>query len=140
MTRPQTWLVHLSNTLVGGTGLVYGWMRYFAESDDPFAIANHPWQPELQHAHILTAPLLVFAVAWVWSGHVLKHLRAGTRRGRRTGITLVSLFFPMLFSGYLLQTAEGESWRTAWIAVHVATSAIWVLVAAVHPFLRDRSR
>ena len=36
-------------------------MRYFARSEDPFAIANHPWQPTLQHAHVLVAPLLVFS-------------------------------------------------------------------------------
>ncbi len=140
MTRFQTVLIHASNILVGGTGIVYGWMRYFAESDDPFAIANHPWQPDLQHAHILTAPLLLFAIAWVWSSHVLKHVRAGTQRGRRTGITLLALFFPMVFSGYLLQTASDEAWRDAWIIVHVATSAIWVLFAAVHPFLRKPAK
>ena len=61
MTRTEAWFSHVAAALVGGTGLVYGWMRYFAESDDPFAIANHPWQPHFQHLHVLTAPLLVFA-------------------------------------------------------------------------------
>jgi len=136
VTAFQARLLHTSNVLVGGTGLVYGWMRYFAENPDPFAIANHPWQPQVQHAHLLAAPLLIFAGAWIWTGHVQKHLARKSRRGRRTGIGLVALFFPMVFSGYLLQVAAGESWRALWIGLHVGTSAVWVLLAAVHPFLR----
>ena len=136
MTRPQAWFVHISNVLVGGSGLVYGWMRYFAESDDPFSIVNHPWQPDLQHAHVVLAPLAVFAVGWVWSSHVLLHWRAGTRRGRRTGIALALLFFPMVFSGYLLQTSVDDSWRDVWIWTHGITSSLWIALAVVHPFLR----
>lgn len=135
MTRNQARFLHTSNLLVGGSGLIYGWMRYFAESDDPFAIVNHPWQPDLQHAHVILAPLLVFAVGWVWSGHVLLHWRSGNRRGRRTGIALALLFFPMVLSGYLLQTAVDDTWRTTWIWLHGLTSAAWVLLACVHPFL-----
>ena len=61
MTRAEAWLQHLANVLVGGTGLVYGWMRYFAEPADEFSVVNHPWQPDLHSLHVITAPLLVFA-------------------------------------------------------------------------------
>ena len=37
MTRGTAWFVHASTIAVGATGLVYGWMLYFAESDDPRA-------------------------------------------------------------------------------------------------------
>lgn len=136
MNRVQTWAVHASNLAVGGTGLVYGWMRYFAESDDPFAIANHPWQPHLQHGHILTAPLLVFAGGLIFTSHVLHHYGRGTRRGRRTGITLAALFVPMVVSGYALQVSVEELWRDVWIVLHLVTSLTWLLMAAVHPFLK----
>lgn len=135
MTRGQVWLVHASNLLVGGTGLVYAWMRYLAEPADEFALVNHPWQPEVQALHVVTAPLLVFAAGWIWSAHVLRHWRLGTRRGRRTGLLLALLLAPMVASGYLLQTAQEELWREIWIWVHVATSALWVAAGAVHPFL-----
>ena len=62
MSRGQSVFLHLANLAVSGTGLVYAWMRYLAEPVDEWAIVNHPWQPHTQHLHILTAPLLVFAV------------------------------------------------------------------------------
>jgi len=42
MNRFEVWALHLSTLLVGGTGLIYGWMRYFAEASDPFSLVNHP--------------------------------------------------------------------------------------------------
>ncbi len=136
MTRAQAWAIHLSNALVGGTGLVYGWMRYFAEPADEFAIVNHPWQPDLQHAHILLAPLLVWSVGLIWSAHVWKRWRSGYAVHRKSGIVLALMLFPMIFSGYLLQVSEEESWRQAWVAVHLVTSALWLVFAVIHPLLR----
>ena len=139
MTRGQAWAIHVSNALVGGTGLVYGWMRYFAEPSDEFAIVNHPWQPELQHAHVLVAPLLVWSVGLIWSAHVWKRWRSGYAVHRKSGIALGLLLFPMIASGYALQVSEEEAWRQAWIAVHVATSVLWLLFAVAHPLLRKPS-
>ena len=51
---------------------------------------------------------------------------------RPTGLALASSFLPMVASGYLLQTAESESWREAWVWVHVATSCLWLVAMGVH--------
>ena len=40
MTRGEAWFTHASSVLVGGTGLVFGWMLYFAEPTDEFAISQ----------------------------------------------------------------------------------------------------
>ncbi len=133
MTRAEAWCLHASNVLVGGTGLVYGWMRYFAQSEDEFAIVNHPWQPTFQHAHVVVAPLLVFAVAMVWRLHVWKRIRSGFRSRRNSGWALFLMVWPMILSGYLLQVSAEEFWRQAWVAVHVATSALWCMAYLVHP-------
>lgn len=132
MTRFEAWSLHASNLLVGGTGLVYAWMVYFAESADEFAVVNHPWQPDVQHAHVVVAPLAIFAVGLVFQRHVWARIRSGYRPRRPTGLLLALSFAPMVLSGYLLQVAADPAWRTAWTWVHVATSVLWVLGYAAH--------
>jgi hypothetical protein len=132
VTRFEAWLLHLSNLLVGGTGLVYAWMRYLAEPADEFAIVNHPLQPTFQHAHILVAPLLVFGLGLVWRRHVATRVLGGHKPRRTTGLGLALTVAPMVASGYLLQTAESEGWRTAWIVVHLVTSGLWLAAYGAH--------
>jgi hypothetical protein len=128
----EAWAVHLSTILVGGTGLVYAWMRYLAAPSDPFAVVNHPWQPAVQHLHVWTAPLLVFCAGLIWREHIWKHWKKGVRHGRRSGLSLMLTLAPMVLSGYLIQTAVGEGWRQAWVAVHLASSGLWLLGHTAH--------
>ena len=72
MTRGAAWTVHLSVIAAGTTGVVYGWMRYFCEPDpEAFTIQNHALEDELQAAHIVLVPLLVFACGLLWRTPVL---------------------------------------------------------------------
>jgi len=132
MTRAEAWFSHVTTVLVGGTGLVYGWMRYLAEPADEFAVVNHPWQPDLQAAHILFAPLVLFAIGLVWRNHVWARFRSGFAQRRKSGLVLLAIFFPMVASGYLLQVTSAEPWRDAWIVLHVATSVLWIAVYTAH--------
>jgi len=132
LTRAEAWTLHVSNVLVGGTGLVYAWMRYLASPTDEFAVVNHPWQPTLQHLHVITAPLLVFGGGLIFQRHVLARIRSGFRPRRPTGLLLALLLLPMIASGYLLQTSSGEPWRAIWIGVHLATSGLWIAGYAIH--------
>lgn len=136
----EAWSVHVATVLVAGTGLVYAVMRYLLEPPDPYAVVNHPLQPTLQHLHVLAAPLLVFGAGLIWRQHVWKHYRLGVRSGRRSGIWMLLTLAPMAASGYLLQTTVTESWRTAWVAIHLATSAIWILGYAGHTVAALRRR
>jgi hypothetical protein len=134
MTRAEAWSLHAGTLLVGVSGLVYGWMRYFARPADEFAVVNHPLQPAVQETHVLAAPLLVFAVGLVWTEHVWRRLAAGHRERRKSGLVLAAALLPMVASGYLLQIAEGELARRAWISVHVASSVLWLATYALHQF------
>lgn len=136
MTKAEAALVHVAHVLVGGTGLVYAWMLWFVTSDDPDALVNHPLQPDVQHLHVLTAPLLVFAIGLVWSAHVWPRVRDGQRARRTSGLALFASAAPMAASGYLLQTAVDPGWREAWVVVHVATSLLWIAAYAVHQWKR----
>jgi len=137
---PELHLVHLSTLLVGGTGLVYAWMRYFAESADPFAIVNHPWQPTLQHLHIWFAPLLVWSVGLIWREHVWKRWKDGVEVRRRSGLILMANLVPMVVSGTLIQTAVTASWRNLWVGIHLASSGLWILSHLLHLILPRLAR
>jgi hypothetical protein len=132
MTRGEAWFSHAATLVVGGTGLIYGWMRYFAESTDEFAVVNHPLQGTLQGLHILFAPLTVFACGLLWRNHVWARFRSGFRPQRKGGLALMAIFIPMVASGYLVQVSAEEPWRTIWIWLHGVSSVLWILVYLGH--------
>jgi len=139
LNRAELTLVHVANCLVIVTGVVYAVMRYVVTPSDEWAVVNHPWQPHVQHLHVLVAPLLVFAVGVIWRRHVVKRFANG-REGRVSGLGLLVGFCPMVASGYLIQIAVEPGWRTAWIGVHLATSTLWVAAFLIHQLrsvLRD---
>jgi hypothetical protein len=124
--------MHLSNLLVGGTGLVYAFMLYALEPMDEFSVVHHPLQGPVQHLHVLAAPLLVFAAGLIFREHIWFGFRQGGTRGRRSGLTLLATLVPMIASGYLLQTATDDTWRKVWVAIHVGASAAWLLGYLAH--------
>lgn len=132
MTRFEAWSLHVSTILVAGTGLVYAWMIWFVRPTDPYSIVNHPLQPQVQHAHILVAPLLVFAAGLVWQRHIWAHWSRGVRRGRGSGLGMMLTLVPMVASGYLLQTAVDDTWRAVWLSIHLVTSGLWIVGYLVH--------
>lgn len=134
MSRTERWLLDISNLLVGGTGVVYAVMIYLMESPDEWTVVNHPWQPHVQHLHIVAAPLLVFACGLLWNRHVLAKLSANDPRGRITGLALVIQLIPMVLSGYLIQVSVSEGWRTIWVWVHLVTSFAWIMMTIAHRF------
>ena len=138
MTRGQSWTLHLSTLLVGGTGLIYAWMLYLLEPVDELSILNHPWQALMQHAHIWFAPLMVFGIGMIWRSHVWQYLRSGKRSSRRSGLLLAGCAAPMAVSGYFLQTAVGEGWRTAWLGIHLGSSGLFLCGYLVHQVLSVR--
>ena len=132
MSRFEAWCLHLSSLLVGGTGLIYAWMIYLVKPADPYSVVNHPWQPTVQHLHILVAPLLVFAGGMIWRRHAWFHWQGGMERRRRSGVSLIFTLVPMVVSGYLIQTAVEGDWRRIWVVVHLAASGLWLLGYLTH--------
>ena len=142
MNRFEAWTTHAATLLVGGTGLVYAWMRYLVHPADPFAVVNHPLQPCVQHLHILVAPLLVFAAGLTWHQHAWPYWRRRVKRHRRSGTSMIFTLVPMVVSGYLIQTAVDAGWRRTWVIVHLAASGLWLVVYLAHqaPALWRRRR
>ncbi|MHC4262480.1 MAG: hypothetical protein ACYSWX_08170 [Planctomycetota bacterium] len=132
MSRGEAWFSHVANGLVGCSGLVYAWMLYLTTPTDEFAIVNHPWQPHVQHLHVLTAPLAVFALGLLWVRHVWGRVRSGFPVRRSSGLVLTFAVWPMVMSGYAIQVSVDPAWRDAWIWIHVGVSLVWVPLYLIH--------
>ena len=119
------------------TGAVYLWMKYFVESDDPFAVVNHPWEPAMLHLHVLASPPFVLIFGMILNSHILKKLRA-TRPNRTSGLASLVLFAVMAVTGYLLQVTTNGTALQALVALHVASGALFALTYTVHLVIAAR--
>lgn len=134
MTGLQRALLYLATLALTTSGAAYAWMRYCMEGDDPFSAYNHPWQPLALDGHLLAAPLLVFAVGWIFQEHVLDKLALGAER-RLTGVLLVLLFAVLVVSGYGRTVADGASVR-AWLSwIHGLCGGAWFALLVAHVLL-----
>ena len=136
MRKGEAVFIHLSAGLVIGSGLVWALMIWLVVPEDPDALVNHPWQPQMQAAHILAAPFFLFGVGMVWRKHVLFKWRGGEPTRRRSGLQLALLLPVMVFSGYFLQVVSGEISRQLAQIVHYASSIWWTLVWLRHHLSR----
>ena len=135
MNRSIARFSHTSNVLVGASGFLYGGLLYFGLVEGDFGPESHPLEGAARAAHIISAPLLVFAVALLWKDHIWRRFRAGLPCRRRTGITMLFLFAPMVLSAYLLQVSVEDNWRTLWLWIHLGASFLWVATTILHLLL-----
>ena len=118
-------------------------MKYLLTSEDPYAVIHHPWQPAMLKAHILAAPVLVFALGVIFSRHVVARWKSGRRTGRSSGALIVAVAAPMVLSGYALQTLTSRTWVVAASWTHLTTGFLFLLGFALHQTaatLRERRR
>lgn len=132
MTPFQKWLLLGSSAATTLTGVIYAWMKYLLEPVEPWAVINHPLQPWMLKAHILVAPVLVFALGLVTVDHIWKHYRSRVRPRRRSGLSMMWLVIPMVATGYLIQAVTHAGWLQALVIAHLATGALYALGLAVH--------
>jgi len=132
-----------SALLVGGSGTCLCVIKYLMTADDPYAVIHHPWQPLMLKLHIVSAPLLVFAVGLVFAEHIWKQWHAGRARGRWSGLWTLGTLVPMVFSGYLIQSVTHDGWLDSMIVVHLVTGFAYMLgffahQIAINAFVRRR--
>lgn len=141
MTRGERWLVWTAvlAVAVSGTGLAV--LKYLLASADEFGVTIHPLEPLALKLHILTAPLLVFAIGMIAVRHVLAHLRQGIRAGRRSGLTALAALLPMIASGYAIQVVTDPAGLTVLAWLHGITGGAFAVGAAAHfAALRGQAR
>jgi hypothetical protein len=132
MTRGQVIALQLSFWLTTLTGAVFAYMRYAMKSEDPFAAANHPWQPTMLAAHVVVAPFLVFALGWIFGNHIWPAFVRNDVPHRKSGIAAMAMIVPMTLSAYLLQIATSDALRQAMAAAHWISSALFVIAYVAH--------
>ena len=132
MKRLERWSLRIGFGLGALTGLVYGVLRYFGSVKGEFGPEQNPWQPFWQHAHVLAAPVLLFALGVAVRGHVQGMLNRGVRRGRRIGLILLVISVPLVLGGYAVQVVTAAGARNALGWSHAALGALFVALYAFH--------
>lgn len=120
-----------ASALIIVTGVVYFWMKYCLVSDDPFAVVNHPLQPFMLHAHVLTGPAFLIMFGIVFDAHVAWAFGAAIPL-RRSGLTSLVTVLAMAASGYLLQVVTGEQTRRICAVVHIVSGAVFAGAYVTH--------
>ena len=132
----SVWLT-TAGTLI--TGVVYWWMKEILTPPDPWAVVNHPLQPWVLKAHILIAPLQVFAVGLITSRHVWRHFRMGVKKGRKSGMIAAGTFIALVLTGYALQVVTAELLIRIFAWSHLGLGVVYSLGVAAHwPATRSR--
>ena len=139
MNAFQRWLLWGSSLLTGVTGLAYWWMKNRMQPVDLWAVINHPLQPWMLKAHILAAPVMVFAVGLVARDHVWRHWRGGIRAGGGSGLTAMWVFVPLVATGYLIQAVTHAGWLKALAWAHLATGIAFLGGLVAHHRIFRRS-
>lgn len=132
MKRWERWTFNALSLAVAATGFAYLWMKYVLQSDDPFAVVNHPWQSGMLDLHVVASPVFILIFGIVFNSHIMKKLRATRLPNRRSGFVSLGTFAAMVVSGYLLQVSSNTEWLQALVVVHVASGAIFSIVYAIH--------
>jgi len=124
--------VWATSAATGATGLLYWWMRTWLEPADEFAVINHPLEPWVLKAHVLVAPLLVFALGMVAVDHIWRQYSLRIRAGRRSGLLSMWTIAPMIATGYAIQvvTHVGALEALAW--AHVAAGIAYLIGLVLH--------
>lgn len=136
MTPLQRLFLNVTIAILTVTGAVFAWMKYFVKTDDPFAVANHPWQPHMLHIHVIAAPVAVFVIGAIWAGHVKPKHDAGIKSRRKTGLAALWMIAPMVLSGYLMQVLTSERLVEAMRITHWVSSTLFVVGLLAHQLLR----
>jgi hypothetical protein len=138
MRRWEHWGFNSLGLAVAASGFAYLWMKYGMETDDPFALVNHPWEPAMLDLHVLTSPAFLLAFGVLFNAHIVKQLRAWRRENRVSGLASLGLFGLMAATGYWLQVATSEALLTTLAVVHVGSGALFALAYVGHLILTIR--
>jgi len=120
------------------SGVTYFVIKNWAQSEDPFSVVNHPFEPLALKTHVLVGPVLIFIFGLLFQSHVSKKLLGGSTRGRVGGVLAGVLFSCSVLSGYSLQTLVDSWWRGTLVYVHLVSGGGFCAVFVFHYYFTRR--
>lgn len=133
MKRWEVWWNHAALVAVSLTGVAYGIFKYFVPGSDPDSRIGHPWQPVMLKAHILVAPLAVFAIGLLFRRHALARILMKESNGRRSGAIMFWIVLPLTLTGYLIPVFVDTTAVRASGWSHAVLGLVFLLGYAFHP-------
>ncbi len=132
MSSWEKWLLWSSMALATVTGVALWAVKELLPPPGPWAVINHPIQPWLLKIHIISVPLLVFALGAFTVRHVWPHFMSGTPRGRRTGATTALVVIPMVLTGYAIQVVTHAPTLTILAWTHLGFGVLFSAGLVLH--------
>lgn len=134
----ERWSVWVTSFLTVASGTGYFVTKYLMSSPDPYAVVNSPLQPLFLKLHVLTSPLLLFALGLITVRHVWRHFRSGVRWSRKSGLTAAIAVVPMVVTGYLIQVLTAAGWIRAMAIAHVVFGFLYAVGFGMHSWIIRR--
>ncbi len=131
MTRFQRWLLYVSTAVAASSGVAYFCMKRFLTPPDPWAVVNHPLEPWTLKLHILSAPVMLFAVGLITTQHIWRSLKSSLPTGRKSGLVAAVAFVPLVATGYLIQVVTHPTALEilAWTHLALGLAVTWALAS-----------
>jgi hypothetical protein len=117
------------------SGIIFLIFDNFIEIEGDFGIENHPAQYLFLKIHGASSFLILVAFGYFLSAHVKKNLYSRTKRGIRSGLSLIIMTSLMIISAYLLYYIPDNFVRDIAIYTHIITGSLLPFILIFHIFL-----
>ena len=131
MKRWEKYTFNALSAMLTATGVAYFWMKWLLQTDDPFAVVNHPLQPLMLQLHILVAPAFLVMFGIIFNSHIGRKIGKPIPNRRSGLLSLITLAI-MTASGYLLQTLTDPLLHQVALVSHLGSGAIFAGAYSVH--------
>lgn len=132
MTLKEKRFFTFINITVFLIGVVYFVFKYFLKVETAFGIRPHSLTSSLLHLHIITVPVLLLALGYLFGVHIMPKWKSANPKRSISGVNLIILAISMTLSGYLLQVALSASNNNLTAIIHLIASFSWIFIYLWH--------
>lgn len=132
MTNKEKRVFTSLNLFVSIIGVLYFIVKYFFKVETEFGIRPHALTSSLLHLHIITVPILLLALGYLFSIHIMPKWNSSNPKRSVSGVSLIILAASMILSGYLLQVALSGPNNEVAAIIHLVASFLWVFIYLWH--------